>query len=119
MAGLDRAPVTQTVIGSPGVYDPTRDALALAGGLRGWDSPSVLPRLREAFGASVLIENDIDVAALAERAHGHGRGVDSFAFISIGTGIGMGLVLGGRRQCAPGSLAGGQGGVRGGGRGRP
>ena len=43
-----------------------------------------------------MVENDIDVAALAERAHGHGRDVDSFAFISIGTGLGMGLVLGGK-----------------------
>jgi predicted NBD/HSP70 family sugar kinase len=68
----------------------------LAGDLPGWDSPSVLVDLREAFGASVMVENDIDVAALAERAHGHGRDVDSFAFVSIGTGIGMGLVLGGK-----------------------
>ena len=45
---------------------------------------------------AVMVENDIDVAAMAERAHGHGRDVDSFAFVSIGTGIGMGLVLGGK-----------------------
>jgi predicted NBD/HSP70 family sugar kinase len=95
-AGLTASDITQTVIGSPGVYDPRRDALALAGGLPGWDSPTVLADLREAFGASVMVENDIDVAALAERAHGHGRDVDSFAFVSIGTGIGMGLVLGGK-----------------------
>jgi predicted NBD/HSP70 family sugar kinase len=43
-----------------------------------------------------MIENDVDAAALAERAHGHGREFESFAFISIGTGIGMGLVLDGR-----------------------
>jgi predicted NBD/HSP70 family sugar kinase len=42
-----------------------------------------------------MIENDVDAAALAERAHGHGRDVDSFAFVSIGTGVGMGLVLDG------------------------
>ena len=95
-AGLTAADITQTVIGSPGVYDPRRDALALAGGLPGWDSPAVLADLREAFGAAVMVENDIDVAALAERAHGHGRNVDSFAFVSVGTGIGMGLVLGGK-----------------------
>ena len=79
------------MLGSPGVHDPQRDHLALAGGLPGWEKPSVLTQLRHAFGPSLMIENDVDAAALAERAHGHGRDVDSFAFVSIGTGIGMGL----------------------------
>src|SRR4051794_3763068 len=35
-ADLNAADITQTVIGSPGVYDPQRDALALAAGLPGW-----------------------------------------------------------------------------------
>jgi predicted NBD/HSP70 family sugar kinase len=95
-AGLTRGGITQTVIGSPGVYDPGRNAMALTGGLPGWDRPAVLERLREAFGPSLAVENDVDAAALAERAHGHGREVDSFAFVSVGTGIGMGLVLGGQ-----------------------
>ena len=70
--------------------------MALTGGLPGWDRPAVLTGLREAFGQSLVVENDVDAAALAERAHGHGREVDSFAFVSVGTGIGMGLVIGGR-----------------------
>jgi predicted NBD/HSP70 family sugar kinase len=95
-AGISRESVTQTVVGSPGVYDPQRNLMALTGGLPGWDRPEALAGLREAFGPAVGIENDVDAAALAERAHGHGRCVDSFAFVHIGTGIGMGLVLGGR-----------------------
>jgi predicted NBD/HSP70 family sugar kinase len=94
--GVSRAEVTQTVIGSPGVYDPSRDSLVLARSLPGWERASVLAELRSAFGESVVVENDVDLAALAERAHGHGRDIDSFAFVSIGTGIGMGLVIGGR-----------------------
>ena len=93
-AGLTRADITQTVIGSPGVYDPRRNAMALTGGLPGWDRPAVLTRLRGAFGPTMVVENDVDAAALAEQAHGHGREVDSFAFVSVGTGIGMGLVIG-------------------------
>jgi predicted NBD/HSP70 family sugar kinase len=95
-AGIDRAEVTQTVLGSPGVYDPMRDALGLPGALPEWDEPSVLAELRAGFGPALMLENDVDAAALAEQAHGHGRGVADFAFVSIGTGIGMGLVLGGR-----------------------
>jgi predicted NBD/HSP70 family sugar kinase len=95
-AGVTRSAITQTVIGSPGVYDPRRNALKLTGGLRGWDRPAALAGLREAFGPSLVIENDVNAAALAERALGHGREVDNFAFAHIGTGIRMGLILGGQ-----------------------
>lgn len=95
-AGIARADVTQTVLGSPGVYDPKRDAITLTGGLAGWDDPSVLARLREAFGENLVVENDIDAAALAERDHGHGRDFSGFVFVSIGSGIGMGLILHGQ-----------------------
>ncbi len=92
-AGIDRSAVTQTVIGSPGVYDPGHNAIALAGGLAGWGRPAVLAELRNAFGQQLVVENDVDAATLAEREHGHGREVRTFAFVSIGTGIGLGLVI--------------------------
>jgi predicted NBD/HSP70 family sugar kinase len=96
-AGVARSDITQTVIGSPGVYDPRRGAMALTGGLAGLLSrPAVLAGLREAFGADLVLENDVDAAALAEQARGHGREFSSFAFVWIGTGIGLGLVLDGR-----------------------
>jgi predicted NBD/HSP70 family sugar kinase len=95
-AGTSRRAVTRTVIGTPGVYDPQRNAIALTGGLAGWDRPAALAGLREAFGPTVALENDVDAAALAEQTHGYGHDRDSFAFVHVGTGIGMGLVLGGR-----------------------
>jgi predicted NBD/HSP70 family sugar kinase len=95
-AGVKLTDVGQTVLGSPGIYDPERDALLLVGGRPGWDEPVVLRELRAAFGDTLVMENDIDAAALAEQAHGHGHEVDDFAFVSVGTGIGMGLVIGGR-----------------------
>src|SRR5262249_61195966 len=75
---------------------PGRTARALPGGRPGGAGQVGRPRLREVFGPILAVENDIDAAALAERAHGHGREVDSFAFVSVGTGIGMGLVIGGQ-----------------------
>ncbi|HEY9334904.1 MAG TPA: ROK family transcriptional regulator [Kribbella sp.] len=105
-AGISTSQLTQTVIGSPGVYDPKLDTLTLTGRLSGWDSPAVLPALRDAFGPALMIENDVDAAALAERVHGHGRDVDSFAFVSVGTGIGMGLVLDGKLRHGSHGVAG-------------
>jgi len=95
-AGITRAAVTQTVVGSPGVYDPQRNLMALTGGLPGWDQPEALAGLRAAFGPALEIENDVDAAALAERALGVGTEADNFAFVHVGSGVGMGLVLGGR-----------------------
>ena len=95
-AGLGRSDIIQTVIASPGVFDPQREALMLARSLPGWERPEVIAELREAFGPLTMFENDIDLATLAEQAHGHGREVDSLPFVSIGTGVGMGLVIDGR-----------------------
>jgi predicted NBD/HSP70 family sugar kinase len=95
-AGVARTAITQTVIGSPGVYDPRRGAMALTGGLAGLSRPAVLAGLREAFGPDLVLENDVDAAALAEQARGHGREFASLAFVWIGSGIGLGLVLDGR-----------------------
>ncbi len=94
-AGITRSKVTQTVVGSPGVYDASRGSLIMARNLPGWERPGVLAELRQVFGRTTVVENDIDLAALAERDHGHGREVGTFAFVSVGTGIGMGLVLDG------------------------
>ncbi len=95
-AGIRRSRVTQVVVGSPGVYDPERGALTMARNLPGWERPDVVHELRQVFGKSTVLENDVDLAALAERDHGHGRGIATFCFVSVGTGIGMGLVIDGR-----------------------
>jgi predicted NBD/HSP70 family sugar kinase len=105
-AGITRAAVTQTVIGCPGVYDRHADTIRLTGGLTGWDQPGLPARLRDAFGPSLMVENDVDAAALAEQAQGHGRHVSSFAFVTVGTGIGMGLVLGGHLHRGAHGIAG-------------
>jgi predicted NBD/HSP70 family sugar kinase len=95
-AGLHRSDVTQTVLGSPGVYDPRRGALRMAPGIPGWERREVLTELTEAFGPAVTVDNDVNLAAVAEKAYGHGREVGSLAFLSVGTGIGVGLIVEGR-----------------------
>lgn len=93
---IKRSAVTQTVIGSPGIYDRRRDALFMARGLPGWQRPQVLAELRRAFGEDMVVENDINLAALAERDVGTAQGVQNFGFVSVGTGIGLGLILDGK-----------------------
>src|SRR5579862_7620109 len=60
-AGVRRSKVIlQTVVGSPGVFDPSRGALRVAANLPGWEQPRVLTELRRLFGDATVIENDVD-----------------------------------------------------------
>ena len=93
---IKRSAVTQTVIGSPGIYDRRRDALFMARGLPGWQRPQVLAELRRAFGEDMVVENDVNLAALAERDVGTAQGVKNFGFVTVGTGIGLGLIIDGK-----------------------
>ena len=88
--------VTQTVVGSPGVYDPQRNLMALTGGLPGWDRPEALAGLRDGV-RSRAGDRERRGRGGAGRARARRRpGGRHFAWVHVGTGIGMGLVLGGR-----------------------
>lgn len=46
----------------------------------------------------VTIENDVNLAAMAERAVGAAAGMDDFVLVWIGVGLGLATILGGRSQ---------------------
>jgi glucokinase len=52
--------------------------------------------MSERLGLPVAVDNDANVAALAEHRHGAARGTQDAVLLALGTGIGGGLVLGGR-----------------------
>jgi predicted NBD/HSP70 family sugar kinase len=62
-------------------------------GLAGIDLGRELARR---LGVPVSVENDANLAALAEGRSGAAIGVSDYVFIAIGTGIGMGVVMKGR-----------------------
>lgn len=97
-AGTEGQLISHTVLGSPGVYDAAADVIRLAPNLPGWETTSVLRRLRDALPGDLVVENDINLAALAELDHlaGSADPVDTFVFVSVGTGLGMGIVSNGQ-----------------------
>jgi glucokinase len=58
--------------------------------------PAIRDALAAAFGVLVLVDNDANLAALAEHRRGAARGEEHAAVITLGTNIGLGLILGGR-----------------------
>jgi len=53
-------------------------------------------RMRERFELPVGIDNDANVAAIAEWKVGAGRGTNDLVMLTLGTGVGGGLILGGK-----------------------
>ena len=91
--GVDR--LRAFVIGTRGVVDPGTGDVRFSFDLPSWHS-GVLAELRRDLGVPVTIENDVNLAALAERAHGAALGVDDFVLVWAGVGQGLGVMLGGR-----------------------
>jgi predicted NBD/HSP70 family sugar kinase len=94
-AGIRWKHVTHATVGSPGVFDPDRGVVRMAANLPGWGRQGLVEEVRRELGTNVTFENDVNLAALGERARGHGQSVRNFVYLSIGTGVGMGLVLAG------------------------
>ncbi|MFI6601149.1 ROK family protein [Nonomuraea sp. NPDC050536] len=83
------------VIGTRGVVDPGTGDVRFSYDLPSWHV-GVLASLRATLGASVTIENDVNLVALAEHRYGAAAGHDDFAVIWAGVGQGLGVMLGGK-----------------------
>jgi predicted NBD/HSP70 family sugar kinase len=74
-------PSTQAVVALPGTPYP-----------EGLLSPERM--LADLTNAPILVDNDVNLAALAEHRLGRAAGESSFAYVYLGAGIGVGLYLG-------------------------
>lgn len=61
-----------------------------------WSGAAVVGTLARSLACPVLIDTDVNGAALAEYRWGAGQGTSSLCYITIGTGLGGGLVVEGR-----------------------
>ncbi len=81
-------------VGVPGVVTAEGEVM-LAPNI-GWTRFPLLATLRSAFAVPVVVENDVNMAALGEYRYGAGQGSASMICIAVGTGIGSGIVLNGQ-----------------------
>ncbi|GGP80409.1 ROK family transcriptional regulator [Streptosporangium pseudovulgare] len=94
-AGITRSRLRAFVIGTRGVVDPGTGDVRFSFDLPSWHV-GVLAGLRDALDVPVRIENDVNLAALAEHVHGAAAGLDDFVLVWAGVGQGLGVMLGGR-----------------------
>lgn len=88
---LDRPDVTAIGIGVPGRVDARRRAV-LSGGYLNLAGTALAERVERITGKPVVIDNDCNMALVAEIAVGAGRGRENVVMFTIGTGIGGAIV---------------------------
>jgi len=75
-------------LGIPGYVDPGPSGELFSETLPGWPVRHLRTILEDDLGRTVLIENDVNLAALAERESGTASGRDVFALLWLGNGVG-------------------------------
>jgi predicted NBD/HSP70 family sugar kinase len=95
-AGQPLSSLRHLAIGTPGAFDPTTRRLRYARHLPGWHDPHLLERLADEVGIPIHVDNDVNLAAVAELSAGVARGVDDFVLLWVDEGLGAAIVLDGR-----------------------
>ncbi|MFD5632231.1 ROK family transcriptional regulator [Streptomyces sp. NPDC127072] len=82
-------------IGAPGLIDPATGELRDSSGLPAWHRRFVAALQERLPDARVLVENETNLAALAEQREGAARDRDTFVLLWLGHGAGAAVVLDG------------------------
>ena len=94
-AGTTIDKVSRVMLATPGIINPGSGDIGFA-----WDLPTWNAGIHEALeadlGKPVVIENDVNLAAVAEHREGAAQGVDDFVYVWFARGLGVGVVLGGK-----------------------
>ena len=96
---IDRAGATHgrplaLAISSPGIVDQASGRVtSLAYNVVPEGGFDPLEVIRDRFDLPVLVENNVNLAAVGEKWFGLARGVSTMVFIAIGAGIGMGIII--------------------------
>jgi predicted NBD/HSP70 family sugar kinase len=93
--GIAASDISEVVIGVPAAVGRDGRKLSYAEGL-----PEGGAGLGESLAAdlptTLVLENDVNLAALAERSHEPAIGVEDFVLLTLGHGVGLGIIIGGR-----------------------
>ena len=83
-------------IASPGPLDPYTGTILATPNILEWQNFPLAPRLSKHFGVPVFLDNDANLAGLAEWQFGAGQGHADLVYLTISTGIGGGVISNGR-----------------------
>lgn len=81
-------------VGAPGITLHKEGIVTWAYTLH-WDQFPLKARLAERYDLPIIVDNDVNMAALGELWFGAGQNVQNMILVTIGTGIGAGIIIDG------------------------
>jgi predicted NBD/HSP70 family sugar kinase len=93
--GAGAAALHTVAFGAPGLVDPVTGRLSSSGALPAWHG-DLVDEVRSRLGVPVLLENEVNLAAVAEQRVGAAGDGDTFVLLWLGGGVGAAVVLDGR-----------------------
>lgn len=80
-------------LGSPGPLDPYTGYLLAPPNNPEWHNFPLAPKVSGHFGVKAFLDNDANLAGLAEYRFGAGKGHHDVLYITVSTGIGAGVII--------------------------
>lgn len=93
LRGDYRQLVKTICIGIPAVVDARNGKIVSAPLYGSWKNLDIAGNISKKFDLPVFIENNVNLAALAEKNYGQGQKFNDIFFIEIGNGIGGGIII--------------------------
>jgi predicted NBD/HSP70 family sugar kinase/DNA-binding transcriptional ArsR family regulator len=93
-AQVDASGIGYVQIGVAGAYDPLSGIIHHVD-VPGWGRPGLVAELGRRIGLRVEVDNDVNLAAAAERRRGVAADAEGFALLWLGEGLGLAIDLGG------------------------
>lgn len=81
-------------VGVPGITSHKKGEVVFAPSLE-WNNLPLKEMLEQRFRIPVIVENDVNMAAMGEMWYGHGKKLSNIVLIALGTGLGAGLIVDG------------------------
>ncbi|HOK47740.1 MAG TPA: ROK family protein, partial [Bryobacteraceae bacterium] len=79
-----------------GHVDGRRGVVLTSSNMPEWDQVPLRDIVAKRLAQNVLIDNDTNLAVIAEQRYGAARGASDVVYITFSTGVGMGILVGGK-----------------------
>ena len=95
IAGVDNELIKAIGVGSPGPLDAKKGIIFEPSNLP-FKNYEIVKTIKDRFNLPTYLDNDANVATLAEFMFGAGKGTENMVYITVSTGIGGGAIINGK-----------------------